>query len=212
MTTYQASQLTLKEVHHLFNFQEQYDGSFSALLSLEPISEVEQQELLNIRKDFRPYLAEGQVSEGQILLIAVAPLLRLAGYYHYPIQIKVEENIAKIEIPDEETTITGRLDLLAINKNRETSENIHFWIIIVETKGSSAAPRVGIPQLLTYAYKSLESQASVWGLATNGVEYQFIYIQQGNPSIYQYMSLLNLLETESAQKLLQVLKAIGQQS
>lgn len=211
MTTYQASQLSLKEVHRLFNFEQEYDGSFSLLLSLEPISEAEQQELWKIRDDFRPYLAEGEVSEGQILLIAIAPLLRLAGYYQYPVQIQVEENIAKIEVPEEDMTITGRLDLLAVNKNRERGRNIHFWIMVVETKGSAAAPRVGIPQLLTYAYQSLESQGSVWGLATNGVEYQFLNIQQGNPCVYQYMPILSLLETESAQKLLQVLRAIANQ-
>jgi hypothetical protein len=39
--------------------------------------------------------------------------------------------------------------------------------------------------LLTYAYKCLDNQESAWGLATNGMDYQFVHIEQGNPSIYQ---------------------------
>ncbi|HEY9728814.1 MAG TPA: hypothetical protein V6D50_20380 [Chroococcales cyanobacterium] len=106
MTTLNASNLTLDDVHRLFGFQGQYNGSFTPLLSLEPITEVEQQELM-----------------------------------------------------------------------------------------------------LAYAYKSLEYQDSVWGLATNGLNYQFAYMQSGNPPIYQLMPLLNLFEFESSIRLLQVLKA-----
>jgi hypothetical protein len=106
MTTLNTSNLSLDDVHRLFGFQGQYNGSFTPLLSLEPITEVEQQELM-----------------------------------------------------------------------------------------------------LAYAYKSLEYQDSVWGLATNGLNYQFAYMQSGNPPIYQLMPLLNLFEFESSIRLLQVLKA-----
>ena len=68
--------------------------------------------------------------------------------------------------------------------------------------------RLVLPQLLTYAYECLEHQFAVWGLTTNGREYQFVYIQQGNPPTYQLMPLLNLMESERAIELLQVLKAI----
>lgn len=44
MTILQARRLTLADVHWLLGFQQQYDGSFSDLLSLEPITEAEEQE------------------------------------------------------------------------------------------------------------------------------------------------------------------------
>ncbi|NEO45686.1 MAG: restriction endonuclease subunit R, partial [Moorea sp. SIO4A3] len=102
-----------------------------------------------------------------------------------------------------------RLDILAINKAQQTVDKVSFWVLVIETKNSSADVSVGLPQLLTYAYKSLDHQDSVWGLSTNGYIYQFIYIQAGNPPIYQLMPVLNLMESESSIKLLQVIKAIG---
>ncbi|OCR01534.1 hypothetical protein BCD67_18755 [Oscillatoriales cyanobacterium USR001] len=51
MTTLNARNLTLNEVRHFFNFQEKFNNTdkFSTLLMLEPLSEIEQQELVIIR-------------------------------------------------------------------------------------------------------------------------------------------------------------------
>jgi hypothetical protein len=134
--------------------------------------------------------------------------MRLAGFYRSPIKMRLEENIARINIIDEDTNITGRLDILAVNKTIATTTNIPFWVLVIEAKNSEIAPSAGLPQLLTYAYKSLERQRVVWGLTTNGAHYQFVYIQQGNPPIYQLMPFLNLMDLESSVQILQVLKAI----
>lgn len=210
MATLQARNLTIADVHRFLGFQEQYDGSFTDWLSLEPITEAEEKDLIKIRDDFRRYANEDAL-EGQVRLIAVAPLLRLAGFYNYPIQMKVENTIDSIELEEEEgTSITGRFDIIAINKEQQIADNVYFWVLVIESKRSSINAVAGLPQLLTYAYKSLEHQQAVWGLATNGMHYQFVYIQQGNTPIYLYMPILNLLELESSKELLQVLKAINQ--
>jgi hypothetical protein len=208
MTTLQAKNLTLKQVHKLLHFEEQFDGSFTPLLSLEPLTEFEQQELAQIRNDFRAYLIEGKVSEGQIKLLVIGPLLRLAGFYRSPIKISLEQDIDNIIIEDEDTEIKGRFDILAVNKEQPTATDIAFWILVIESKNSSVNSFEGLPQLLTYAHQSLKHQELVWGLTTNGMDYRFILIRQGNPPTYQHMPLLNLMESESAIQLLQVLKAI----
>ncbi|MEM6399749.1 MAG: restriction endonuclease subunit R [Cyanobacteria bacterium P01_D01_bin.116] len=210
MTLLNARNLSLEDVQRLLGFQEIYNDSFSSLLSLEPLTEVEQQELLQVRNDFRRYLTAGKISEGQVKFLVIAPLMRLAGFYSYPIQIKLEEDIAEIKIEDEDTIITGRLDILAINKVKKLIEKTFFWVLLIESKNSSISPFEGLPQLLTYAYESLQQQTSVWGLVTNGQYYQFVYIQQGNPTTYYLMPLLNLMESNRAVELLQVLKAICQ--
>ncbi|NEO91222.1 MAG: restriction endonuclease subunit R [Moorea sp. SIO3G5] len=208
MKTLNPSNLSLEDVHRLLNLEENYDGSFTPLLSLEPLKDVEKQELVQIKNDFRPYLRSGKVSEGQVKLVVIAPLLRLAGFYHYPITISVEEGIAEIDSEDEETRITGRLDILAINNQQPKPANKYFWVLVIETKNSLADVTAGLPQLLTYASKSLEHQKSVWGLVTNGLRYQFVYLQQETSPTYQLMPLLNLMESESCLQLLKVLKAI----
>ncbi len=208
MTLLNDRNLSLEDVQRLLGFQKHYNESFTSLLSLEALTEVEQQELLQIRDDFDRYLTAGKVSEGQVKFLVIAPLMRLAGFYSYPIQIKLEEDIAEIKIEDEDTTITGRLDILAVNKVRKLTDQTFFWVLLIESKNSGISPSEGLPQLLTYAYESLQNQKSVWGLVTNGQYYQFVYIQQGNPTTYHLMPLLNLMELNRAVELLQVLKAI----
>lgn len=208
MTTLQARNLTLQDVHRLFGFVRQYDGSFTPLLSLEPVTDFEQQELLQTRSDFDNHLISGAASEGQIKLVVISPLLRLAGFYRYPLKVKVEEGISEIKVVDEDTTITGRLDILAINQAQQTADDASFWVLVIESKNSAISPSAGLPQLLTYAYRSLENQEAVWGLATNGELYRFVRIQAGNPPSYQLMPILSLTELESSETLLQVLKAI----
>ncbi len=210
MTILNARNLSLEEVHRLFGFQRQYNDSFSNYLSLEPLTEAEQQELKQIQHDFDRYLTIGKVSEGQVKFLAVAPLLRLAGFYRYPIEILLEENIADIEVEDEDIKIKGRFDILAISKAKHTKPQTYFWVLLIESKNSQIDISTGLPQLLTYSYKNLENQKSVWGLVTNGRSYQFVYIEQGNPPIYYLLPELNLMERERSSELLQVLKAICQ--
>jgi hypothetical protein len=81
-------------------------------------------------------------------------------------------------------------------------------VLIVEAKRAGIEPFTGIPQLLTYAYESLRSQSSVWGLATNGLHFQFIRICAGEVPIYQLFPSLSLIEAESSIQILKVLKAI----
>ncbi|NJM69917.1 MAG: restriction endonuclease subunit R [Scytonema sp. RU_4_4] len=210
MTLLQAKNLSLADIHRLFDFQRQYNSSFTPILSLEPLTESEQQELIQIRNDFDNYLIEGRVSEGLVKALTIFPLLRLAGFYRYPIKINLEENIADVDIADEDTKITGRIDILAVNKAQKTTAKTYFWILVIESKNSSVDPSEGLPQLLTYAHDSLKHQKSVWGLTTNGQRYQFVYILQENHPTYHLMPFLNLMEPESAIQLLQVLKAICQ--
>ncbi|HAA27883.1 MAG TPA: restriction endonuclease subunit R [Cyanobacteria bacterium UBA8553] len=208
MTTLKFRNLSLIDVHRLLGIQPLYDGSFTPLLTVEPITATEQQELDRIQSEFRNYWVEGKVSEGQVRLVAIAPLLRLAGFHEPPIKLNVEEDIARIYIEDEDTYITGRFDIVAVNKEKPTGNSIPLWILIVESKNSEASESTGLPQLLTYAFNTLERQESVWGLATNGLLYQFVYIRRGNPPTYQFMPILSFFERDRSIQLLQVLKAI----
>jgi hypothetical protein len=79
---------------------------------------------------------------------------------------------------------------------------------VIESKNSEVAPSAGLPQLLTYAFKSLEHHPSVWGLTTNGQNYQFVYLLPGTPPTYQLMPFLNLMDLKPSTQILQVLKAI----
>lgn len=209
MVTLNARNLSLGDVHHLLGIEPRYNGSFEEHLTLAPLTTSEQQALTEIQTDLRTYWAAGKISEGQVQFISVAPLLRLAGFYRSQIRLELEEDIARLYIADEETYITGRLDIVAVRRSDTVMSQAPFWILIIESKNSEASESTGLPQLLSYAFSSLERQDSVWGLVTNGINYQFYRLQQGTPPTYQLMPGLNLLEDRRAIELMQVLKAIG---
>jgi hypothetical protein len=204
--TVEASSLSINDVHRFLKLEELSSGSFTDFLNLEPLSEFEQQDLLLIRNDFRRYLSAGKISEGLVKFITIAPLMRLAGFYDVPIRLTMEDSIA-IAIEDEDRRITGRMDILAIN-NPQSNIAPPFWVLVIETKNSAVEVVEGLPQLLTYAFKSLDQQPSVWGLVTNGLRYQFVYLKRDQQLSYQVMTLLNLNESKGAIELLQIFKAI----
>jgi len=202
----EASSLSLNDVHRFLKLEEISDGSFTNFLSLEPLSEFEQQDLLRIRNDFGCYLNARKISEGLVKFITFAPLMWLAGFYDVPIRLTMEDSIA-IAVEDEDRRITGRMDILAIN-SFQSNIAPPFWVVVIETKNSAIEVGQGLPQLLTYAFKSLEQQPSVWGLVTNGLRYQFVHLRHDEQSNYQLMPLLSLNESPDAIELLQVFKAI----
>ncbi|MEH2299261.1 MAG: restriction endonuclease subunit R [Nostoc sp.] len=202
----EASSLSLNDVHRFLKLEKLSNASFTDFLSLEPLSEFEQQDLLRIRSDFERYLNAGKISEGLVKLLTIAPLMRLAGFYDVPIRLTMEDSIA-IAVEDEDRRITGRMDILAINSPQNNIAPL-FWVLIIETKNSAIEVSEGLPQLLTYAFKSLNQQPSVWGLVTNGLRYQFVYLRCDQQPTYQLMPLLNLNESPGATELLQVFKSV----
>jgi len=210
MPTINANTLTLDRVNDYLKFQKLSYTTFSSLLTIEPLTESERYELDRIKNDFENYLADGKVLEGMVKALTVLLLLRLAGFYSSPIKMRMEQEIDRINVEDEDISITGRLDLICINKAIPNFNDLPFWILVIETKNSAIESLEGLPQLVTYAYQSLETQEEVWGLTTNGIRYDFVRIQTNQKShpTYQPLPSLNLIEPESAEKLLQVLKAI----
>ena len=208
--TLDASTLFLKDVHRLLNLQRRLNNSFSSLLSLEPVTELEQKDLQEICASFERYYEAGKILEGQTQFLFLAPLMWLSGFHHPHIKIILELGIADIEVKDADTIIKGRMDILAATRVREEIGTTALWVLLIESKNSSIDASEGLPQLLTYAYTGLAHQESVWGLTTNGMDYQFIYLQQGNPPTYQLFPKLSLMYPDQALQLLQVLKAICQ--
>jgi hypothetical protein len=208
MTVLQAKNMSLSEVHQLLGFRVDRNAStFHDLLTLDIITDYEESEVTEIRSNFEEYLTLGKISEGQIKLLVLAPLLRLAGFYKPPIEITLEEDIARIEVEDEDIAIAGRYDILAARKP-DTTEPIKLWVLIIESKRVGIEAFMGLSQLLSYTYETLKSQSSVWGLSTNGLHFQFFHIRAGNPPTYLRLPSLSLLDPTPANQLLQVLKAI----
>jgi Type I restriction enzyme R protein N terminus (HSDR_N) len=208
MVTLRANAITLEEVEQLLGFTPLYDGEFGDFLTIKPLSPIELSQVQSIRTNFLTYIRRGKVSEGQARQISINPILELAGYHKAPIELRIEEDVDRIDIKDKDTHIQGRLDIVAVNRTVNTSATALLWVLIVESKNLSASEFTGIAQMLTYAHGSLAHQSAVWGLVTNGATYQFFHIQKGETPTYQYFPSLRLLEADRASQLIQVLAAI----
>lgn len=147
----------------------------------------------------------GRLLEGQVKLLLLSPLLWLAGFYTPVVHIALEEKIAEITLEDAETVIRGRMDILALGRRPDQPD---FWILLIETQNAGVDTSAGLPQLLTYSSTAWGAQTPVWGLITNGIDYQFVQLQAGQPPHYYLFPKLSLLYLTQAVQLLQVLKAI----
>lgn len=203
-----TNSLSLQDVCKFLKFEKRLNDSISSLLLLEPLTEFELQEILSIHQLFWSYYASGQITEGKVKSLLVARLMWLSGFYHPSLKITPIENIAAIHIEDEDTIIKGSMEILAVTKIQAKKIITNFCILFIEAKNLMIDALDGLPQLLTYAYKKLEHQPSLWGMTTNGKDYQFVYIQQGNPPTYHLFPAQSLIYRESSIQLLQVFKAI----
>ena len=209
-TTLDVSNLVLNDVHRLLKLEFNYSDSLKPFLPLQPLTEMERRRLEEINANFKSYFFDGYILEGLVKVLFVSPLMWLSGFFHPKIEITLEERIANIDIEDKEGVIKGRMDILATAKSLPEITLNPLWILIIETNQFSVNASFCLPQLLTYAYKSLEHQESVWGLTTNGMDYQFVYLQKGKPSTYHLFPKLSLLYPEQSVQLLQAMKAICQ--
>jgi hypothetical protein len=208
-TTLEASNLVLKDVRKLLKLERKLNNSFSPLLSLEPLTANEQQDLNRICLNLESYYEAGKLLEEEVKFLALSPLMWLAGFYDPKIGITLEENIAPIHIQDEDIVIKGRMDILAVT--RPETNTTPLWILLIESKRGRIDALEGLPQLLTYAHTSLAYQDSVWGLTTNGINYQFILLVKQQSTIYYLLPELSIIRPEQSRELLQVLKEICKQ-
>jgi hypothetical protein len=101
------------------------------------------------------------------------------------------------------------MDILAVT--RPEINTTPLWILLIESKRGRIDALEGLPQLLTYAHTSLAYQDSVWGLTTNGINYQFILLVKQQSTIYYLLPELSIIRPEQSRELLQVLKEICKQ-
>ncbi|MEM6502698.1 MAG: restriction endonuclease subunit R [Cyanobacteria bacterium P01_C01_bin.89] len=199
-----ASSLSLTKAREQLQLKRQVEKDFKQFLTLSPLSQEEHDYLKKVCESWERRVGKGKVSEGQVGVLAIAPILSASGYTFDPnLDIDIEKKIKEISIDDRDTVIRGRMDVIV---SREWEGNRSpLCILVIESKNSTVSVSVGMPQLLAYASSFLKSQESVWGLVTNGSDYQFIRVESG---LYREFSTLNLTRPNEAEEMLKVAIAI----
>ncbi|HBL58471.1 MAG TPA: type I restriction endonuclease subunit R [Cyanobacteria bacterium UBA8803] len=155
-----------------------------------------------IRNRFLRHRKRGSLAEGTINHLVIAPLLTLAALYDEPFFVTTEPEV-ELLLEDKDELLRGRIDTLIIQQQ--------LWVLVVESK-STIAFSVALPQALTYMMGNPNPQRPIYGLITNGDEFQFIKLLiQDNPQ-YDLSNIFSLLLPHRNQlyDIMRVLKQIRQ--
>jgi len=169
---------------------------------LPQLTDTETTTLDQIRNRFLRHRKRGSLAEGTINHLVISPLLTLAGLYDEPFFITTEPEV-ELLLENRDELLRGRIDTLIVQQQ--------LWVLVVESK-STIAFSVALPQVLTYMMGNPNPQRPVYGLITNGDEFQFIKLLiQDNPQ-YDLSNIFSLLLPHRNQlyDIMRVLKQIRQ--
>lgn len=157
-------------------------------------------ELFKQRYDYHRF--DGLLLEGTINLVVVSPLLELAGFLDPPFRLRLPYGIA-LELDDPEETIRGFIDVLVVQEQ--------LWVLVVESKRTSIPVPAALPHLLAYMLASPQQERSAFGMATNGDEFVFLKLTQGENPQYDASRTFSLFpRRHELGEVLRILKRLGQ--
>lgn len=199
-----------KTINSLFDLRARFnltpttntDFSLEWTQDLPEITDTETTTLDQIRNRFLRHRERGSLAEGTINHLVISPLLTLAGLYDEPFFVTTEPEV-ELLLEDRDELLRGRIDTLIIEQQ--------LWVLVVESK-STIAFSVALPQALTYMMGNPNPERPVYGLITNGDEFQFIKVLIQNNPQYDLSNIFSLLLPHRNQlyDIMRVLKQIRQ--
>lgn len=195
---------SLADVEARFSLSRTQDAAFFPewQAPFSNISEKESGSLDLVYRRLQYHRADGELLEGAVTLLVVAPLLELANLYDPPFKLKAEASI-ELTVDDGEETLRGRIDALILQNQ--------LWVIVVEAKKTTIPLRSALPQLLTYLMANPQPDRPAFGLITNGDEVLFVKLSQ-TPAIQYDLSRAFSLYTVRSEltQVGQILKKISE--
>ena len=182
--TLQASRLSLYDVENKFHVRQQMptDDFFMQLLQTSPaLSELEKEQLDRTKQQYL-YLAKRPLLEVTVKMVALSPLLSLAGFYDPPFYTTLEESVELIS-QDGAETVRGQIDVLVLQHA--------IWAVVIEAKSIQYDVMVALPQTLTYMMASPNQNQPLFGMITNGREFRFVQLHRNPDRAYTLSSLLS---------------------
>jgi predicted type IV restriction endonuclease len=196
-----AEKVTLYELEQQFGLiQVENETFFPEWQTLLPsITQAEQQRLARVRSAYEN-LARRSVLENAVKLAVVSPLLDLAGFFFPPFYVSTEAE-TQIEIPDQDSVIRGKIDVLVLKEQ--------LWVLVIESKRAELSLKVGIPQALAYMLSAPANQRSHYGLVTNGSNFVFLKLERQERPYYGRSREFVLENSGDLEQVLQVMKRLA---
>jgi hypothetical protein len=228
---------TLGDVESSLGLSQREDLTFfsESFERLPDLTAAEIATLDRIRQRYLFHQKNGSLSEGIVQIVAVTPLLDLAGLCDPPFLIRTEESV-RIQVEDEDVVLNGRIDVLVIQNQ--------MWVLVVEEKRGGLNSSVATPQALTYMAATprdrpeggvashrpeggaashrpeggaashrpeggVGSHRPVFGMVTNGEDYQFIKLYGSEYGLSNKFTLMST-QNEGLHTVLRILKRFAE--
>jgi predicted type IV restriction endonuclease len=172
---------------------------------LPALTRAEVTELDHLSQRYLTYIEGGEVSEGTLNLIIVAPLLNALGFCDPPYRVRGEAWV-QVALPVDEakgiSTLTGRIDALTLQNQ--------LWLVVIEGKRGGFNVLQAVPQALGYMMGNPTSGQPSFGLVTNGYDYLFLKATQTPTRQYARSQNFTLLSApdQNLQRVGQILKRL----
>jgi hypothetical protein len=199
--TQPAKDVTLTQLRERFRLEPVEDDRFFREWqdNLPAIDTAAKQALDEVKTDYL-HLSRYDLLEPIVKMVVLSPILRLAGFYREPFHVAAEKKVELIS-EDGDLLVRGMVDLLVFHPE--------VWIVSVEAKRSYYSLESAIPQALFYMLGQATMNQSVFGMVTNGREFQFIKLVKSDVSHYGLSYTLSLNREEDLYQVVRGLRALG---
>ena len=158
---------TLAEAERRFGIARSEDLAFFPewRSDLPELTAAETMDLSELRRRYLYQRSEGQLLEGTVTLLMVAPLLTAAGFYDPPFRVRAEESV-QLDLGDHEDVLQGRIDVLVVLDQ--------LWVVVLESKKTALSVWAALPQTLAYLMTNPRIDLPSFAIVTNGDEIFFV--------------------------------------
>jgi hypothetical protein len=195
---------TLRDLQQRCNLQQTQNDRFFLEWqeNLPPLSVQAAAGVDRIKQRHDYHRIDGLLLEGTINVIVVAPLLEVAGFLDPPYQIRSPHGV-DLELVNPDETVKGFIDTLVVSDR--------LWVLSVESKRTSIPVPAALPQLLSYMLTAPHANQPIFGMATNGDEFVFLKLLQGNTPQYDVSRTFSLFpRRHELGEVVRILDRLGQ--
>ena len=147
------------------------------------------------------HLSRHDLQKSVTKLVVLAPILKLVGLYKPLFRFVVDEKI-ELDAADDGMSVTGLINVLAVHPR--------LWLTTIEAKHMRYSLAIGIPQTLFSMMEMAQVGEVLFGLISNGQEFQFLKVLKTDPPTCALSYALCLNREDDLQRVVQILRTLSQ--
>jgi hypothetical protein len=173
---------------------EMVESPFSDMVqALPPLGAIERDAVDQARREIEYFSQFGLEASGALVLLALSPLLKLAGYYSDPYEV-LTQKIASTIVPEGNLEFKGLIPIQVCAGEE--------WVVTIAAGGEELSAT--LPQMIAWMLARPDHSKTGWGLLTNGIKFQMLSLEGQTVNLSPLWQL-----GEDLPKVAQMLKGIS---